>query len=895
MKCFLIACLLLVTASALHAQTTVFVDPALGCNGQTPCFATIQQGVNSAGGGDSTVNIFPGTYNESVDISLMGTTGGLMQGNLILQGVDAVGSPSVGLANISGTGGVLGEAIWNSVNPFPFGLTVNGINITSASTDAMDIEGISGAVTLTDLEATNALFDGIDIRAQGNVTLTRVNADGNGNDGIQIVVEDAGNVIITDSTASNNTSDNDPSVEDDDDGIAIDLHDGFIQLTNVTVADNGDDGIRIRPFSTFSLITDPDTGLLVVDDTDFDFSTISSITLDNVLMSGNGSQSAETGDGINVRNVFEINFFDGVADRTVRNYGSIIDIDILFSIAEDNGSDGFQLEATTNGDVTVMDTISRRNGTDGYEINSGEVPSLSPTSDDISNYTIATLDTLTMIRSQAIDNDNDGFQLESEDGPNSRELVNNITLQDTVASGNGAVGTSDGYELGALNQVSLTRVTAINNGGPDDSSGDGIEIGSGADANYTPQTIIANDIVAINNSDDNLEFQAFGNITVSSVIARDNSSPNDEDDGIELETIDGGNILLRDCNVSGMFGDGLDLNARNGGSITVLRCNVTGNAQDGIDTVKSSEDDGTISADGANNSAVNIQSVFVSGNGDDGIQTASLMGPVTIAGSCVDGEPSSGIFVMQTAGDLNITDSATLANSGEGIRLRDLNAGTYSIDGNNIAGNTNGIFSDSFGTIDASGSFWGNATGPTDPANPGGTGDSIIDGSNGGIGIVNFTPFLTTPAPFAPDCTPVVTDLPDIPDLAITKTGTGGFEGIQVTYTITVTNPGTVDVIGATVTDILPANLNNANWSCLATGGAACTANGSGDISDTADIPVGGSLVYTLTADILALEGETVTNTATVATPAGVVDGIPPNNSATDSFLSGLFIDGFEG
>jgi hypothetical protein len=48
--------------------------------------------------------------------------------------------------------------------------------------------------------------------------------------------------------------------------------------------------------------------------------------------------------------------------------------------------------------------------------------------------------------------------------------------------------------------------------------------------------------------------------------------------------------------------------------------------------------------------------------------------------------------------------------------------------------------------INAAHNFWGAASGPTHPNNPGGSGDPIVDGANGGSGTVIFDPFLMSPS-----------------------------------------------------------------------------------------------------------------------------------------------------
>jgi uncharacterized repeat protein (TIGR01451 family) len=122
-------------------------------------------------------------------------------------------------------------------------------------------------------------------------------------------------------------------------------------------------------------------------------------------------------------------------------------------------------------------------------------------------------------------------------------------------------------------------------------------------------------------------------------------------------------------------------------------------------------------------------------------------------------------------------------------------------------------------------------------------------------------------------------------DLSITKTDgvTSAPAGGSVTYTITASNAGPSGVTGAKVADTFPASLT-CTWTCTGAGGGSCTASGSGSINDsTVNLPVGASVTYTAACNIAASATGSVTNTATVATPAGVLDPVPANNSATDT------------
>ncbi|MBF5007003.1 DUF11 domain-containing protein [Diaphorobacter caeni] len=122
-------------------------------------------------------------------------------------------------------------------------------------------------------------------------------------------------------------------------------------------------------------------------------------------------------------------------------------------------------------------------------------------------------------------------------------------------------------------------------------------------------------------------------------------------------------------------------------------------------------------------------------------------------------------------------------------------------------------------------------------------------------------------------------------DLGITKTdgATSYKPGSDVTYTITVANNGPDAAAGATVSDALPVGITKASWSCVPAGGATCATSGSGALNDKAHLPAGSSATYTLVMSVPSTFSGALVNTATVQTPAGVLDPVPGNNSAIDA------------
>lgn len=123
-------------------------------------------------------------------------------------------------------------------------------------------------------------------------------------------------------------------------------------------------------------------------------------------------------------------------------------------------------------------------------------------------------------------------------------------------------------------------------------------------------------------------------------------------------------------------------------------------------------------------------------------------------------------------------------------------------------------------------------------------------------------------------------------DLAITKDdGSATYvPGGGVSYQIVVSNAGPDPVLDAVVADPLPAGIAVGTWTCTVTGAASCDqAAGIGDISTTVDLPAGDQVTFVL--DIVVPPGFTgpLSNTATVAPPAGTTDPAGGNNTATDT------------
>ena len=179
---------------------------------------------------------------------------------------------------------------------------------------------------------------------------------------------------------------------------------------------------------------------------------------------------------------------------------------------------------------------------------------------------------------------------------------------------------------------------------------------------------------------------------------------------------------------------------------------------------------------------------------------------------------------------------------------------------------------------------------PTPPATPGDVLDFDLSGVTNPVLIATFTATGYQGSLTSSNRQPVnfqdIEQLVDAPvDLAISKTDNANtaVAGTSMTYTIVVSNSAPIPVTGATVTDNFPSQLSGIMWTCAPSAGSTCTLNGSGNISDTVTLAANGSVTYTINATINPGATNTITNLASVTTPAGYFDVNFSNNSAFDS------------
>ncbi len=151
---------------------------------------------------------------------------------------------------------------------------------------------------------------------------------------------------------------------------------------------------------------------------------------------------------------------------------------------------------------------------------------------------------------------------------------------------------------------------------------------------------------------------------------------------------------------------------------------------------------------------------------------------------------------------------------------------------------------------------------------------------------------VTDPNPEDNTSTDIDTLTPEV-DLAVTKTNSqiNAIPLQPLSYTVTVTNSGPSDVLGAQVADVFPNELMDVQYTSTATNGASGnTADGQGDINDTVNLPVGATITYSVTSFVRGEATQDVTNTATITPPTGTTERNPADNTDqhTDLLVPGV-------
>jgi pectin methylesterase-like acyl-CoA thioesterase len=166
----LILPLFLALAAPVSAATITVC--ASGCD-----YTTIQAAVDAANDGD-VIDVYPGTYNESVDLNGMSP-----DGDITIRSVNSGGTPTTGTATVNG--GAAGPAFETS-STFSGDVTIDGLIVNSTNDDGIYVR-VNSDVVIRDVTANSTGDDGIYVGgASGNVTIKDCTANHNGDNGFDL-------------------------------------------------------------------------------------------------------------------------------------------------------------------------------------------------------------------------------------------------------------------------------------------------------------------------------------------------------------------------------------------------------------------------------------------------------------------------------------------------------------------------------------------------------------------------------------------------------------------------------------------------------------------------------------------------------------------------------------
>jgi len=313
----LVLCLVLGAAPVGAVVGVRYVDQNLtrNCLSKTPCHDSIQEAVDDADPGD-TIYVFPGTYEEGVDLSGMET-----EGDITLITVDASGNPTPGTVTVDNPGDEAEIYTGDPLMPFDGDVTIDGFVLRSfygaidlwvgpflpaPQGEDLGVGPVLGwDVEIRNVDASHTGGDGISVRAQGNVTIKDCTTNDNTGYGIG-VYGTYGDVTITGCTANDNhrpPSGVQGGFVCPSGGICVWGVSGQVKIKNSTANNNDYDGIHV------------DAGL---------------------LGEGSVSRVAVLGEVIIDRCTANQNEDEGIQ---VRSFG---DVTITSSTANDNGESGVQ-------------------------------------------------------------------------------------------------------------------------------------------------------------------------------------------------------------------------------------------------------------------------------------------------------------------------------------------------------------------------------------------------------------------------------------------------------------------------------------------------------------------------------------------------------------------------
>jgi len=206
---FLTLLLLIPTVSLQQQSHILYVNTAdPTCQGQVPCYSTIQAAVDAAQAGDS-IRIQAGTYQEQVNISGKNNFTGAAEADRIVIEAD----PSAPVGSVVLTGAVSqctnGYAIRLQMSKF---ITIRGITITGAGGQAISLMGGNNQNAAIHIER-NRIFQNGSSECSGGITIARGNPNSlilnnqifaNGRNGITFIDADGGPHYLINNTIHGN-------------------------------------------------------------------------------------------------------------------------------------------------------------------------------------------------------------------------------------------------------------------------------------------------------------------------------------------------------------------------------------------------------------------------------------------------------------------------------------------------------------------------------------------------------------------------------------------------------------------------------------------------------------------------------------------------------------------
>lgn len=888
-KSFIYAAGWLALTGAAHATTPVYVDPAGVCNLQIDCFTTIQAAVRNAHDPDgpgpgntllAEVFVFPGAYAESVDLTQMGADVNDVPGDIRIVSVNAAGVPTPGTASVNPPSGP--AFFIPELDEFLGAITLDGFNVTSFDTHAVDLDEVDGPVALVNLTALNAAGRGISVidtivrTNPGDLTVTNCTANGNVNHGMDLQWLE--NVSVTACTANGNIGAT---------AVGIDVRAGInAVLTNCNADDNDFRGFEAEAVGTIEMTgcgadDNGEIGINIV----YLFAPANDVTLTNCSAHGNGAE------GIGVRHLFlgngNVSLADCSADGNFQDGIFVLaDRNAMFvrCTADDNMDDGMFCTNGTRGDVTFTDCAADGNAEDGISI--------------------LNADNVTMTDTTSTNNGERGFSQSFATG--------DVSFTDCTGSDNGEGGINGNAE----GTMTVLRCEAHRNGFS------GINVGGGtfvAVRQCAANENVANNFGQVLLGGNGIDASGGASVEIVDSVANDNHGT-----GISGGSVAGDVVVTRctanDNGEPGVFAGGVGIGAFSGTDASISRCTARDNLLDGVNVGFAIVVAGPLPTI----REVAILDSVIRGNGQDGIDLLAVdpnNGAKTIRGNLICENVRSGLRVVDNVA-VNAEGNWWGSHTGPTHPANAAGLGDDVLDGANGAGGTVDFdpfvdtISTSVSTNPASAGqptvvsfqfFGGGGTvflgqGPGDPngpptfvvstdngtlTSPVGTGATVgaFIGNLTGLLSVTLVPAISGVATVTLEdfCNLTATVPVDVDraDLSLTKHDHADpiISVDPLIYTLTVTNAGPTDATNVTIVDTLPASTvfdstASSQGICFETNGVVTCNLGT--------LPAGTSTDVTIT--VFATVMGTITNTATVSSDQDDPD-LSNNSASEDTFV----------